>query len=249
MDRPSLRFRGERDRRRAARPRVQGHSSRRRDRSRGRRRGDLRLPRPERGGKVDDRPHADHADAAHRRPRSRRRVRRRQGRPEGARADRRGAPGGCARPVSDGPRPRRLQASLHGLSRENARAGRRAARAGRPAERRRPQGAHVLGRDEAPPRPGARAPPPARRSCSSTSRRPGSTRRAAARSGSRWRDSRARTASPSSSRLSTSRRRTCSRTASGSSTRANRRGRHAVELKAEIGRPTVQVAPADARRA
>ena len=54
----------------------------------------------------------------------------------------------------------------------------------------------------------------------STSRRPGSILKAAARSGPRSGGSRRKRASPSSSRRSTSRRRTCSPTASGSSTTA-----------------------------
>ena len=55
----------------------------------------------------------------------------------------------------------------------------------------------------------------------------------------------ATTASPSSSRRSTSRRPTCSPTASGSSTTATSSPRaRPAELKAEVGRPTVEVVPA-----
>ena len=89
----------------------------------------------------------------------------------------------------------RLQAALHGLPRGERRAARRrAARARRPHRGGRPQGRRLLGRHEAPPRPRARARAPAARSSSSTSRRPASTRRAAARCGRRSRASRATTA-------------------------------------------------------
>ena len=86
----------------------------------------------------------------------------------------------------------KLQTALHGMpgaeARERSDAAARARRAragGRP-----PRG-RLLGRHEAAARPGARARPPARASCSSTSPPPASTCRAAARSGRRCSGSRA----------------------------------------------------------
>ena len=80
----------------------------------------------------------------------------------------------------------RLQSALHGLGKAEREAARqRAARAGRAHRRRRPQGGRLLGRDEAPARPRARARAPARGCCSSTSRRRALTRRAAPRCGTR----------------------------------------------------------------
>ena len=74
----------------------------------------------------------------------------------------------------------RLQAALHGLAKaERERARRRAARARRADRGRRPQGGRLLGRDEAPPRPRRSRSSTARASCSSTSPPPASTRRAA----------------------------------------------------------------------
>ena len=88
-----------------ARPPVQeGPARGRRDRA-GRPAGrDLRLPRSERRGQVDDRPHADDAAAADLRQRARRRLRRRQAGRAGADAHRRGAAGSRARPAPDRPR-------------------------------------------------------------------------------------------------------------------------------------------------
>ena len=86
----------------------------------------------------------------------------RDGRGEGAREHRRRPPGGRARPVPDRPRahaaPDRPARTAQGRARG---ARRRVARAGRPLRRRRPQGGRLLGRDEAPPRPGAGAGAPA----------------------------------------------------------------------------------------
>ena len=93
----------------------------------------------------------------------------------------------------------RLQSTLQGISRAE-----RKPRANELLERvglhrgGRSQGRRLLGRDEAPARPRARARAPAAASSSSTSRRPGSTSRAAPPSGTRSRVSRVRTASPSS---------------------------------------------------
>ena len=93
-------------------------------------------------------------------------------------------------PLLTGREHMRLQTALHGLAAGRARAARRrAARAGRPLGGGRPQGRRLLGRDEAPARPGAGARPPARASSSSTSRPPASTSRAAPRSGTRSRGS------------------------------------------------------------
>ena len=110
----------------------------------------------------------------------------------------------------------------------------------------RPQGRRLLGRHEAPARPGAGARPPPARSSSSTSPPPASTSRAAPRSGRRSPGSPPRTASPSSSPPSTWRRPTRSPTGSGSSTTGQivAEGTPA-ELKAEIGRPTVEAVPRD----
>ena len=80
----------------------------------------------------------------------------------------------------------RLQAGLHGLPKAEAQSPRRRAdRAGRALRGGRPQGRRLLGRHEAAPRPRAGAGPRAARSCSSTSRPPASTCRAAPRSGTR----------------------------------------------------------------
>ena len=80
----------------------------------------------------------------------------------------------------------RLQASLQALPRADRarRADELLGRVGL-ARGRRPQGARLLGRDEAPARPRAGARPPARASSSSTSRRRASTSRAGRRSGPR----------------------------------------------------------------
>ena len=99
-----------------------------------------------------------------------RRLRRGAAGPAGAADDRGRAPGGRARPVPHRTRP----PAPPGLApRDGARgadsARRRAARAGRPHPRRRAPRPHVLRRDEAAARPRARARPPAHRSCSSTS--------------------------------------------------------------------------------
>ena len=78
-------------------------------------RGDLRLPRPERRRQVDDRPHADDPAPADGRPGECRRFRRREARAAGARVDRRGTPGGGARPVPDRARAPPPAGSLHGI--------------------------------------------------------------------------------------------------------------------------------------
>src|SRR5918995_1260513 len=147
--------------RRGPRARVQGPSRGGRDRHPGRSRRDLRVPRPERCREVHDGAYADDAPAADGGPRRRRRVRRPARRPEGARGDRRGAPGGRARsvPHRSGPRPA-AGVAARPLA---PRAGEPRPRAARPrgAQRRgRPEGAHVLGRDEAPSRPRLGAAPP-----------------------------------------------------------------------------------------
>ena len=84
----------------------------------------------------------------------------------------------------------RLQAGMHGIT-EGRRAPprRRADRAGRPLRGGGPQGRRLLGRHAPAPRPRPGAGPRARGSCSSTSRRPASTCRAARRSGTRSRGS------------------------------------------------------------
>src|SRR5581483_9404775 len=121
---------------------------------------DLRLPRPERGGQVDDRPHADDAPPALRRAGYRRGLRRGAARAPGARVDRRCAAGGGARSVPHRPR---APASAGVAARDRGRAAaapdRRAPRARRAHARRRSQGAHVLGRHEAPSRSRAGADP------------------------------------------------------------------------------------------
>ena len=78
------------------------------------------------------------------------------------RHDRRGAPGGRARPVPDGPRAHEAadRDARHGA--EDARERSQTAARARGADGgRRPPGGRVLRRHEAPPRPGARARPPA----------------------------------------------------------------------------------------
>ena len=152
----------ERNRGRPAGPGVQGRRRRRRGDRPARRRGrDLRLPRPERRRQVDHRAHADDAAAPDLRHRDRGRVRHRPPGPAGAEGDRRGAAGGGARPDPDRPR---APAAADGApccaarGARGARAG--AARARGPDRGRRPQGADVLRRHEAPARPGAGARPP-----------------------------------------------------------------------------------------
>ena len=153
----------EQHRGRGARARVQERAARgRRDRPARRAGRDLRLPRAERRRQVDHGPDADDAAAAHGRHGPRRRLRRRQGGPEGALRDRRGAPGSGARSDADGSRPsapavdaagdlpRRAQAALAG-----------AARPRRPERGGRSQGRRLLRRDEAPARSRARARAPA----------------------------------------------------------------------------------------
>ena len=162
----------------------------RRDRPRRRARRDLRLPRPQRRRQVDDR----HMLTTLLPPTAGTRARRRattSPREGAARARARSAPR-CRRPRWTRSSPAAstcdLQAALHGLPKaERQRARRRAARARRPDRGGRPQGRRLLGRHEAPPRPRARARAPPARSCSSTSRRPASTRRAAPRCGTRSR--------------------------------------------------------------
>ena len=118
---------------------------------------------PNGAGQVDHRPDAHHAAAADRRAR------------RGSPASTSSARGRrCARsigaalqeaaldPFLTGREHMRLQTALHGLPKRRARrARRRAARARRPDRGRRPQGRRLLGRDEAPARPGAGARPPA----------------------------------------------------------------------------------------
>ena len=154
-------------------------------------------------------------------------------------------------PLLTGREHMRLQTALHGLPKRErvARGDELLERVGL-ADAGRPQGRRLLRRHEAPPRPRARARALARASSSSTSRRPASTRRAAPTCGTRSAGWRARTASPCSSPRSTSRRPTCSPTASGSSTT----GRIVAEgtpeaLKAEIGRPSLEVDPRPTRAA
>ena len=209
---------------------------------------DLRLPRPERRRQVDHRPHADHAAAPHRRHREGRRLRHRHasgaGRP---RRDRRRPAGGRARPAAD----RRASTcacrpAMHGLPKAERPPRRRADRAGRPRRRRRPQRRRLLGRHEAPARPGAGAGPrpagPLPRRAHHRARHP-EPHRAVGRGRAPRRATRA---SPSSSPPSTSRRPTSSPTASGSSTTARSSPRaRPTALKAEIGRPTVEAVPAD----
>ena len=147
---------------------------------------------PERRGKVDDGPHADDAAAADRR----------HARPwpdstsssEGPTV--RKAIGAALQeaaldPMLTGREHLRLQTALHGLPREERkpRGDELLERVGLTAAADR-KVRDVLRRHEAPPRPGARARPPARASCSSTSRRPASTRSRAPRSGRRSRGSR-----------------------------------------------------------
>ena len=79
----------------------------------------------------------------------------------------------------------RLQASLHGIRARAEELLQALLDARRALQRRRPQDPHLFGRHEAPPRPRARARSTIRRSSSSTSRPPGSTRRAVRRSGRR----------------------------------------------------------------
>ena len=209
---------------------------------------DLRLPRPERRRQVDDRAHADDAAAADRGHRARRRLRRRAS--EGPQV--RDAIGAALQeaaldPLLTGREHLRLQAALHGDPAPERRAPRRrAARARRPDRGRRPQGRRLLGRDEAAARPRARARPPARGSSSSTSRRPASTSRAAPRSGRRSAGSRSDegvTVFLTTQYLEEA------------DVLADRvgiidHGRIVAEgtpaaLKAEIGRPTVEVDPGD----
>ena len=151
-----------RHRGRGARARVQGRPGRRRHRPDGRARRDLRLPRPERRRQVDDRPHADDAAPAHRghgaaspastssrtARRSARRSAPRSRRPRSTRSSRAATTCACRRrstasPATSAPRAATSCSSGSGST-----------------LRGRPQGAHVLGRDEAAPRPGARACPP-----------------------------------------------------------------------------------------
>ena len=81
---------------------LQGrHPRRRRHRPRGRGRRDLRLPRAQRRGQVDHRPHAHDAAAAHRGPRDGGGLRRRHPGRRRAPPHRRGAPGGRAGQLPD----------------------------------------------------------------------------------------------------------------------------------------------------
>ncbi len=170
--------------------------------------------------------------------------------PEGARDDRRCAPGGRARRAPHRTRPPPSPDDAPGPAAGRARGrARRAARARRAHGGGGPQGRRLLGRHEAAARPRARARPPAACPLPRRADDRASTRRAAPRSGTRSRASHARTASRSSSRRSTSRRPTSSPTASGSSTT----GRIVAEgtptaLKAEIGRPSVHAIAATRRR-
>ena len=175
-----------------ARARVLGGSpGRRRRRPRGRRGRDLRLPRPERRRKDDHGAHADHAAAPDRAAA--------RGSPgydvvaeagERAAVDRRRPPGGGARPADDRPRADPPPGDAPRAHRRRGRAPlRRADRAGRaqpapPTAASAPTPAACAGASTSPRRWST-----SRRSCSSTSRRPGSTRSAARRSGRRSRRS------------------------------------------------------------
>ena len=79
------------------------HTRGRRGRPRGRGRRDLRVPGPERRREDHHGAHAHHAASPDRRRRAGRRARRRHGGRRGAARDRRGAPGGRARPADDRP--------------------------------------------------------------------------------------------------------------------------------------------------
>ena len=142
-------------------PRVQERAARRRrHRPRGRARRDLRVPGPERRREVDHGPHADHAPPAHR------------GHRDGSRATTSSARGrrSATRSASRSRTPRSTCCS-RGASTCGSRAGstasrrrdqaarRRAARARRARRGRRPAGRRLLGRHEAPARPGAGADP------------------------------------------------------------------------------------------
>ena len=153
---------------------------------------DLRLPGPERRRQVDHRAHAHHAPPALGRPATVAGFDVAQ-----AGAEVRAAIGAALQeaaldPFLTGREHLRLRPRCTGSA---APSGKRLIerlldRVGL-TQRRRPQGAHLLRRHEAPARPRARADPRPRRSSSSTSRRPGSTRRAAPRSGTRSGASRA----------------------------------------------------------
>ena len=188
------------------------------------RRRDLRLPRAQRRGQVDHRPHAHDAAAAHRGPRDggRASTSPRQGadvrRHIGAALQEAALDNFLTGPRAHGP----PGAASTAWPRPTApRRGDRAARARRAHRGGRPQGRRLLGRHEAPARPRAGARAPARRSSSSTSRRPGLDPQSRS---ALWDEvaapGHATTASPSSSPRSTSRRPTSSPTASGSSTAA-----------------------------
>ena len=129
----------------------------------GRPRRDLRLPRPERRRQVDDRADADDAAAADRRARraSAASTSSTQG-PEVRKVIGAALQEAALDPLLTGREHLRLQATLQALPRDERRAARRrAARARRPDRGGRPQGERLLGRDEAPARPGARARAPA----------------------------------------------------------------------------------------
>ena len=153
---------------------------------------DLRVPRAERRRQVDDRPHADDAAAADRR--ARRAWRATTSSQEGPKVrarDRRRAPGGGARPAADRAattcgcrrRSRACRARSAGRARDELLERVGLTRGGRP------QGRRLLGRDEAPARPRARARPPAADPLPRRADDRASTRRAAPRSGTRSRAS------------------------------------------------------------
>ncbi len=124
---------------------------------------DLRLPRAERRGQVDDGAHAHDAAAADGREGARRPASTSSARARRCARDRRRAAGGRARPAADGPRaPAPADLAARHPERRARSPRRRAARARRARRSGRPQGRALLGRDEAPPRPRARARPPPR---------------------------------------------------------------------------------------
>ena len=150
------------DRRPLAAPHVQG-----RDRGRARDRSDrvgrrgVRLPRSERRRQDDDRADAVHAAAADGRNRHRRRPRRRRTTPPRCGG---GSASRCRRSASTRCRPAASCSSSSAASTASpasaaAQRADGAARARRPDRRRRPADEDLLGRDEAPARPGQRARP------------------------------------------------------------------------------------------
>ncbi|CAA9466726.1 MAG: Efflux ABC transporter, ATP-binding protein, partial [uncultured Solirubrobacteraceae bacterium] len=145
--------------REAVQERPQGRC---RDRPGGRAGRDLRVPRSQRRGQVDDRPDAHHASAADGGHRHGGRIRHRPRRSQGPWRHRRRAAGGGAGSAAHRPRAHAPADRAPGPAQGRApRPRRRADRARRPQRGGRSQGRRLLRRDEAPagPRPGARAPP------------------------------------------------------------------------------------------